>query len=287
MPNEREVNLNELREKIQLISEGGELIKPDWVYCPIEPLIKAIADYADRKVADYRAALTAASDVETAERITGNLISYCRVPPTLLELDILTGKIAAALTAAGGDAEARVKALEGAAGDAKVAEALWGELMFYPADYATNGIPPEDEEAISAIAIALRTARLRNYPRIVCLCGSTRFMKNFHEAGWRFTLAGKIVLSVGVCKHADDHGAEVLGDGVAERLDELHLRKIDLADEVFILNVGGYIGESTQREIQYATEKGKPIKFLEPIDADALAALLAGEGKGEEVESGE
>ena len=51
---------------------------------------------------------------------------------------------------------------------------------------------------------------------------------------------------------------------VKESLDELHLRKIDLADEVFILNVGGYIGDSTRSELDYARAQGKPVKFLEP-----------------------
>lgn len=103
-------------------------------------------------------------------------------------------------------------------------------------------------------------------PPIVCLCGSTRFMNAFHEAGWYFTLKGYIVLSVGVCKHAEDHGGEALGPDVAARLDELHLRKIDLADTVFVLNVDGYIGESTRREIEYATQCRKPIAYLEPIE---------------------
>ena len=109
-------------------------------------------------------------------------------------------------------------------------------------------------------------------PKIVCLCGSTRFMDAFHEAGWQLTLDGDIVLSVGVCKHAEHHtattvcvfGAEVLGPDVAERLDELHLRKIDLAEWVFILNVGGYVGESTRREVDYARQQGKVVTFLEP-----------------------
>lgn len=104
-------------------------------------------------------------------------------------------------------------------------------------------------------------------PTIVCLCGSTRFMEAFFDAGWRETLAGKIVLSVGVCKHTDaegGHGAEMLGPEVVDRLDELHLRKIDLADEVLILNVGGYIGESTRNELDYAAAHGKTIRFLEP-----------------------
>ena len=100
-------------------------------------------------------------------------------------------------------------------------------------------------------------------PKIICLCGSTRFMQQFFEAGWEFTLRGYIVLSVGVCKHAEHHGAEAPGQEVADRLDELHLRKIDLADGVFILNVGGYIGEPTRKEIQYAEKHNKPIEYLE------------------------
>ena len=75
-------------------------------------------------------------------------------------------------------------------------------------------------------------------PEIVCLCGSTRFMDAFFEEGWRLTLEGKIVLSVGVCKHAEDHGAEALGPDVVARLDELHFRKIDLADDFKILTRG-------------------------------------------------
>lgn len=105
-----------------------------------------------------------------------------------------------------------------------------------------------------------------DFPSIVCLCGSTRFMDAFHEAGWRETLAGKIVLSVGIAKHVrtpdGGHAAEALGQGVAEALDELHKRKIDLADEIYVLNVGGYIGESTRGEIDYAVAHGKPVRYL-------------------------
>ena len=104
-----------------------------------------------------------------------------------------------------------------------------------------------------------------NKPKIVCLCGSTRFMDAFFEAGWNYTLLGYIVLSVGVCKHAKDHGGEALGQAVVDMLDELHLRKIDLAEEVMILNVGGYIGKSTQKELDYAKKSGKCIIYLEPI----------------------
>lgn len=107
----------------------------------------------------------------------------------------------------------------------------------------------------------------KDFPEIVCLCGSTRFWQTFHDVGWEATLLGKIVLSVGVCKHAEDHGGEALGQDVADMLDELHLRKIDLADSVIVLNVGGYIGESTAKEIAYAESKGKPITYLEETNA--------------------
>lgn len=107
--------------------------------------------------------------------------------------------------------------------------------------------------------------RPQDFPEVVCLCGSTRFMDAFHTVGWELTLRGIIVLTVGVCKHAEDHGGEALGPDVADKLDELHKRKIDLADRVFVLNVDGYIGESTRAEIEYAKQTDKRITYLEPI----------------------
>lgn len=104
-------------------------------------------------------------------------------------------------------------------------------------------------------------------PTIVCLCGSTRFGDAFHEANLKETLAGKIVLSIG-CDFKSDADLLLAGSLTPEdkaRLDELHLRKIDLADEVLILNVGGYVGESTRREIAYAREHGKRIRWLKPV----------------------
>lgn len=105
-------------------------------------------------------------------------------------------------------------------------------------------------------------------PVVVCLCGSTRFFEAFQEANLKETLAGKIVLTIGCDTKADGDlfGAmtpEELAD-LKTRLDELHLRKIDLADEVLTLNVGGYIGVSTARELSYARETGKRVRFLEP-----------------------
>lgn len=106
-------------------------------------------------------------------------------------------------------------------------------------------------------------------PKIVCLCGSTRFMEQFFNSGWDETMKGNIVLSVGVNLKMETpdggHVGEAMGPAVKGMLDELHKRKIDLADEVLILNVGGYIGESTRGEIAYSEAHGKPVRYLEPI----------------------
>ena len=99
-----------------------------------------------------------------------------------------------------------------------------------------------------------------NY-KIVTLCGSTRFKEQFMEAQKQLTLEGCIVISVGLFGHSGD--ADVWKPGVKEMLDDMHLRKIDLADEIFVINVGGYIGESTRREIAYAEKTGKKVNYLE------------------------
>lgn len=98
------------------------------------------------------------------------------------------------------------------------------------------------------------------FPKIVCLCGSTRFKEAFEKAMRDETLKGNIVLSVGLFGHLE--GLDMSGD-TKKMLDQLHLRKIDLADEVLILNVGGYIGESTKREEAYAKENKKSVRYLE------------------------
>ena len=99
------------------------------------------------------------------------------------------------------------------------------------------------------------------FPTIVCLCGSTRFGDAYRAAQRDETFAGKIVLTVGLLGHLE--GIDMTGP-VKAALDELHLRKIDLADEVLILNVGGYIGDSTRRELEYARRLDKTVRFLEP-----------------------
>lgn len=98
------------------------------------------------------------------------------------------------------------------------------------------------------------------FPRVVCLCGSTKFRTEFEAANKKLTRQGKIVLTVGWFSHVDD---DTPSKEEKIRLDELHKRKIDLADEVFVINVGGYIGDSTLSEICYARAHNKPVSYLE------------------------
>ena len=97
--------------------------------------------------------------------------------------------------------------------------------------------------------------------KVITLCGSTRFKEEFLEAQKRLTLESNIVISVGLFGHSGDD--VVWTEGVKDMLDRQHLAKIDLADEIFVINVGGYIGDSTRREIAYAEFKGKTIKYME------------------------
>lgn len=96
---------------------------------------------------------------------------------------------------------------------------------------------------------------------VITLCGSTRFKEQFLEAQKRLTLEGNIVISVGLFGHSGDD--EVWTPGTKEMLDNMHKRKIDMADAIYVINVGGYIGESTRSEIEYATKQGKTVMYLE------------------------
>ena len=108
-----------------------------------------------------------------------------------------------------------------------------------------------------------------NY-KVITLCGSTRFKDAFMEAQKRLTLEGNIVISVGLFGHSGDNEVwENMDEGTLTRtkemLDDMHKRKIDMADEIYVINVGGYIGSSTRSEIDYAKGAGKPVQYLEEI----------------------
>ena len=98
---------------------------------------------------------------------------------------------------------------------------------------------------------------MRERPEIVCICGSMRFVDEMRAANRDLTLAGVIVLAPG------EPGEAITVDQKAA-LDALHLRKIELADRVLVVNPGGYVGESTRREIAHARATGKPISFTDP-----------------------
>lgn len=108
-----------------------------------------------------------------------------------------------------------------------------------------------------------------NY-KVITLCGSTRFKDEFMETQKRLTLAGNIVISVGLFGHSGDNEVwENMDEGALtktkEMLDDMHKRKIDMADEIFVINVGGYIGSSTRMEIDYALAAGKSVHYLEAV----------------------
>lgn len=101
---------------------------------------------------------------------------------------------------------------------------------------------------------------------ITTLCGSTRFYEAFQRANYELTLAGHVVLSVGFYPHASLAHGEAIGctPEQKEDLDLLHFDKIEMSHEIFVLNVGGYVGHSTRNEIAYAIARGKLIRWLEP-----------------------
>jgi hypothetical protein len=99
--------------------------------------------------------------------------------------------------------------------------------------------------------------------KIITLCGSTKFKDEFISEQKRLTLEGNIVISVGLFGHGGDE--EVWLEKTKIMLDDMHKRKIDLADEIFVINVKGYIGSSTRSEIDYALKINKPVKYLEPV----------------------
>lgn len=100
-------------------------------------------------------------------------------------------------------------------------------------------------------------------PKIVVLSGSTRFREEFDKAAERFTLAGVIVLMPHVWVRSDPAYADI-SDEDKYNLDELHLHKIDMADELFVVNPEGYIGASTTKEIEYAIRTNTPVVYLVP-----------------------
>jgi hypothetical protein len=108
------------------------------------------------------------------------------------------------------------------------------------------------------------------FPHIICLCGSTRFTDEMLIKQWELTKAGNIVLSWCVLPEPYFKGPHIgEAEGVKDIVDEGHKRKIDLSDEVIVINIDGYIGESTRSEIDYAMKIGVPVNYLEqPVEKE-------------------
>ena len=118
-------------------------------------------------------------------------------------------------------------------------------------------------------------------PKIVCLCGSSRFEREFDHANLVFTLMGFVVLSIGCNLRNSRHLRSAMNlalakkmtiEDIKQNLDDLHKNKIEMADLVFVVNVDGYIGESTKSEIEFARSRNKPIQYLFPSLAGRSAS---------------
>lgn len=96
--------------------------------------------------------------------------------------------------------------------------------------------------------------------KVITLCGSTRFKREFEETNKRLTLEGNVVISVGLFGHSGD----IITDEQKVMLDDMHRQKIEMADEIFVINKDSYIGKSTRAEIEYAKKLGKKINYYEP-----------------------
>ena len=97
-----------------------------------------------------------------------------------------------------------------------------------------------------------------NY-KVITLCGSTRFKEDFERVNRELTLRGNIVISVGAFGHSGD----TFSEDEKIMLDDIHKRKIDMADEIFVINKDKYIGASTRSEIEYAILHDKPVRYME------------------------
>lgn len=95
--------------------------------------------------------------------------------------------------------------------------------------------------------------------KVITLCGSTKFKKQFEQANTYLTLQGNIVMSVAFFEHSE--GIAITNEQ-ADLLKDIHFRKIDMSDEIFVIDVDGYIGSSTRKEIAYAKEQGKVVHYF-------------------------
>ena len=138
-----------------------------------------------------------------------------------------------------------------------------------------------DERGLRLKFIKQREEDVMDKPIVICLCGSTRFADHHAIMRWELEKQGAIVLMINYLPawYAESQGwdgHDHFGEkaGLKEYLDELHLRKIDLSDKVIVINVDGYIGDSTSAEIRYAKITGKSVEYLEPLEQTTPATPI-------------
>ncbi|HEV7203094.1 MAG TPA: hypothetical protein VGN18_00720 [Jatrophihabitans sp.] len=100
--------------------------------------------------------------------------------------------------------------------------------------------------------------------KVITLCGSTRFEAEFAKVNQRFTMEGCVVISLGMFSLPELPNYDWTADSsdLKGRLGDVHFQKIRMADEVYVVDPGGYVGDSTRREIAYAESLGKPVRYL-------------------------
>lgn len=125
--------------------------------------------------------------------------------------------------------------------------------------YCTAGANKIEELDLRCNTFLTALPKLKKY-KVITLCGSTRFKSKFEEVQRELTLKGYIVLTLGVFGKTDLISEAGLNKSI---LEQMHKQRIDMSDEIFVINVDGYIGESTKAEIEYAKSKGKKVNYLE------------------------
>ncbi len=155
-----------------------------------------------------------------------------------------------------------------ASGASAASYARWDDIpQAYRETYARQGEEPTRGQSDLYCWSGEDELMVPEHPSVVCLCGSTRFAARMNEVGIAETLAGRIVVRPEVVAYDGNNDPQKVNPAQKRMLDELHRRKIDLSDEILVVNVGGYVGDSTRGEIEYARSKGKPIRWDEPDKA--------------------
>lgn len=137
-----------------------------------------------------------------------------------------------------------------------------------------NPDDPRCDLNIAAVGLRVQT-ETSDAAKVITLCGSTKFKDAINAENFRLTVAGNVVISLGLFGHTDlpDYNWDTDVTDLKTSLDKLHFQKIRMADEVHVVDVGGYYGESTAREIAYARSLGKPVTFMSEVDSEILAAV--------------